>query len=77
ARRTERLLVTIKNSLDTADSKLEPKLTTAQQYLNHLSYLLYLSARVTNKTLGIPEETILTEAESGEVKTYFGEDFDN
>lgn len=74
-RRTERLLVTLKHTLNEADAHLNPKLTTAQQYLNHLSYLLYLSARVTNRTLGIPEESVLTDAETGEVMTFLGEEW--
>jgi ATP:cob(I)alamin adenosyltransferase len=74
-RRTERLLVTLKNSLNETDAHLKPKLTIAQQYLNHLSYLLYLSARVTNRTLGIPEESVLTDAETGEVMTFLGEEW--
>lgn len=69
-RRTERLLVTLKNSQSEFDAHLEPKLTMAQQYLNHLSYLLYISARVTNRLLGAGEESILTDAKTGEVMTF-------
>jgi ATP:cob(I)alamin adenosyltransferase len=72
SRRTERLLVTLKGSLSGEEARLEPKLDKAQQYLNHLSYLLYIAARVTNRTLGIEEESVLTDAETGEVMTFWG-----
>ena len=71
-RRVERLLVSLKRSLSAEDAHLEPKLTLAQQYLNHLSYLLYISARVANRTLGVTEETVLTDAKSGEVVMFWG-----
>lgn len=76
SRRTERLLVTLNNSLTAEDARLEPKLTQAQQYLNHLSYLLYISARVANRSLGIEEETIMTDAETGEVLTFWRDGVD-
>jgi ATP:cob(I)alamin adenosyltransferase len=74
SRRTERLLVSLMGTLTGEEARLEPKLPQAQQYLNHLSFLLYISARVTNRTLGIEEETIMTEGKTGEVVTYWREE---
>lgn len=65
-RRTERLLVSLMSG-ETLSATLAPKVTKVQQYLNHLSYQLYLMARVSNKRLGMGEESIITNAETGEV----------
>jgi ATP:cob(I)alamin adenosyltransferase len=67
-RRTERLFISLQNALPSEFINLQPKIKLGQQYLNHLSYQLYLMARMTNRKLGIPEETIWTDAETGEVK---------
>lgn len=68
ARRAERVFISLQNALPSESINLQPKIKLGQQYLNHLSYQLYLMARVTNKKLGIPEEIIWTVAETGEVK---------
>lgn len=63
ARRAERLLVS------PSSEALRPKTRRfGQQYLNHLSNQLYLMARVANQRLGIAEESINTDAVTGEVK---------
>lgn len=67
ARRAERLFISLQNNLTSEFINLLPKIKLAQQYLNHLSYQLYLMARVTNKTLGVLEEAIWTEPATGEV----------
>lgn len=66
ARRAERLFISLQNSTDTQVG-LQLKTVGCQQYLNHLSYQLYLMARVTNRTLGVPEESISTDPATGEV----------
>lgn len=67
ARRTERLFISLQSTLANQYVSLEPKLKRGQQYLNHLSYKLYLLARVINKSLAIPEESIWTDPITGEV----------
>lgn len=65
-RRAERLFISLQ-SLTDPPAGLHPKSVTCQQYLNHLSYQLYLMARITNRTLGVPEESISTDSATGEV----------
>ena len=67
ARRAERLCVGLKGSPGVTGTRLQEKVVFCQQYLNHLSYQLYLMARVTNRSLGIAEESIVTDAATGEV----------
>jgi ATP:cob(I)alamin adenosyltransferase len=67
ARRAERLFVSTMNSLSLDEGVLDSHLAMGQRYLNHLSYQLYLMARVTNRSLGIPEESFLTDHATGSV----------
>ncbi len=66
-RRVERLCVGLKEAPGVANSRMQPKMVLCQQYLNHLSYLLYLMARVTNRRLGVAEESLKTNPATGEV----------
>ena len=66
ARRAERLFISLQNLTD-PQIGLYSKTGACQQYLNHLSYQLYLMARVTNRSLGVPEESISTDSATGEV----------
>ena len=67
ARRAERLFTNLKGTLTDQYINLHSKIEHIQQYLNHLSYQLYLMARVTNKSLGVSEESIWTDPKTGEV----------
>ena len=67
ARRAERLLISLEATITEQGDSLIPKIKACQQYLNHLSYQLYLMARVINRTLGVPEESISTNGLTGEV----------
>ncbi|MEE8526106.1 MAG: hypothetical protein V3T72_19380 [Thermoanaerobaculia bacterium] len=66
-RRVERLCVGLKDAPGIAGTRLQPKMVFCQQYLNHLSYVLYLMARVTNRRLGVAEESLKTDPVTGEV----------
>jgi cob(I)alamin adenosyltransferase len=66
ARRAERLFISLQNLTD-PPAGWNSKSVTCQQYLNHLSYQLYLMGRITNRSLGVPEESISTDPETGEV----------
>jgi cob(I)alamin adenosyltransferase len=66
-RRAERLFISLPNTLSEQYVSLEPKARACQQYLNHLSYQLYLMARVVNRSLGVSEESISTDPTTGQV----------
>ena len=66
-RRAERLFISLQNAATVQASNLNSKTKHCQKYLNHLSYQLYLMARVTNKRLGVMEESIWTDPDTGEV----------
>jgi len=66
-RRVERLCVGLKDAPGVAGTRLRPKIVLCQQYLNHLSYVLYLMARVTNRRLGVAEESLKTDPRTGVV----------
>lgn len=67
ARRAERLFINLLATMTEEGDSLIPKIEACQAYLNHLSYQLYLMARVINRTLGVPEESISTNGLTGEV----------
>lgn len=67
ARRAERLFINLPNTLGDEYANLEPKAKACQQYLNHLSFQLYLMARVINRSLGLGEESISTDPVTGVV----------
>lgn len=65
-RRVERLCVGLKDAPGIA-GRMRAKMVFCQQYLNHLSYVLYLMARVTNRRLGVAEESLKTDSATGVV----------
>jgi len=72
ARRAERLFINLPNTLGDEYANMEPKAAVCQQYLNHLSFQLYLMARVINRSQELGEETISTDPVTGVVTVMLG-----